>query len=313
MIQAQDDLNKDFELDSEIEVIDLKNEDLIESFPDDVKKMIKEKTLVKNENGEIQTEEKEEPQNLSEMLEEKIEKTLKAEYKIDRNLESQTSDRSEVHLPDGRIVHIRKWKIKDKKNFDAAKNWSDAKDALVYNCLEEDIAIDQEEFNYLLFRIRDLSVHDKLKFTVYCPNCSAKEKLELDLSKLVHTKGGNYKDIVSGNNTFKIGAITKKDLYEALNNSELSEFSLFINDFVFHIKEYNNIVVETAKDYADLADFIANLDADEANEIFKQWMEMRFTVVFDNKIKCKDCGEEFFENFSTLPEFFPESWRVLDN
>ena len=73
MIQAQDDLNKDFELDSEIEVIDLKNEDLIESFPDDVKKMIKEKTLVKNENGEIQTEE--EPQNLSEMLEEKIEKT----------------------------------------------------------------------------------------------------------------------------------------------------------------------------------------------------------------------------------------------
>ena len=98
MIQAQDDLNKDFELDSEIEVIDLKNEDLIESFPDDVKKMIKEKTLVKDENGEIQTEE--ETQNLSEMLEEKIERTLKTEYKIDRNLESQTSDPSEVHLPE---------------------------------------------------------------------------------------------------------------------------------------------------------------------------------------------------------------------
>lgn len=289
------------ELDKDIEVVDLEKDNLLDGLPDDLKKKLQEADLSKKE------------ENLSEILEEKIETVVKEEYKIDRTLISQSEDETEVRLPDNRIVHIRKWKIKDKKNFDNSKNWLEAKTALVYNCVAEDIALDQEEFNFLLFKIRELSVHDKMKFTFICPECNSEEKLELDLSKLITTKGGEYSDIVSGENTFKMGAITNKDLYEAFNNSDVSEFNLFINDFIFHIKELNGRKIESDKDYAEVADFIANLDADFANDIFNQWLKMRFTLVFDNVIECKKCGAKNVENFSTLPEFFPESWRVVEN
>ena len=61
-----------------------------------------------------------------------------------------------------KTIEFRKWKVKDRKNLLQASNDVERRKALVYNCIkDQNIALDNEEFNFVLEKIRSVSV--KLK------------------------------------------------------------------------------------------------------------------------------------------------------
>ena len=67
---------------------------------------------------------------------------------------------------------IRKWKGRDKKKFMAAVNAElldeqEITNSLVYDCIEEDVALSDDEFKYMLSKIRAYSLGEDISIEFY--------------------------------------------------------------------------------------------------------------------------------------------------
>ena len=174
------------------EIIDIIPEDaeVIESnekfeIPDDLKSTIED---LKNKYGL-----NDQPNDIGNTTqnEEKpiIEKILSGNVKT---LSRSLNNNGVVTLPNGEISY-RKWKVKDKKTLETAKTLTDIKYALVLNCINypngdySKYALDNEEISFLLYNIRNDSMHKPLKQMFICPDCGHAHTKEIDLTDIVKT------------------------------------------------------------------------------------------------------------------------------
>ena len=83
------------------------------------------------------------------------------------------SKKDEIKLPEnklmfnGRTLHFRKWKVKDKFELDKAKTLSEIRKVLVYNCLDEHCILDLDEYNYVLFLLILTMVYSYQSYNAY--------------------------------------------------------------------------------------------------------------------------------------------------
>ncbi len=223
------------------------------------------------------------------------------------------SKKDKIKLPEnelmfnGRTLHFRKWKVKDKFELDKAKTLSDIRKALVYNCLNEHCILDLDEYNYVLFKIRNASVHEPFTYEYECPHCGNVKQIETYLDDVIGFSGGNVKELETLN--IKLKYIDNEDLYETLVVENPDMYQQFINDFALHIKSYNDTEIKNQKDVEVFVEYLSNLDVDVAEKLFKEWNDKRFKFVIEADVICENCGETEICDFANLPEFFPASWR----
>jgi len=206
-------------------------------------------------------------------------------------------------------VKFRKWKVKDKKKFLSNKdNPLAIKEALVYDCLEDsNLALSEEEYNYLLVNIREESINEKVQYDFTCSHCNKEFEYSADLSAIMKPTFGEYGDIIYKNQIFTMTNLRNRDFYEnAILNTSDNETKKII-DFILHIESYND---QDGMSFDDLIEVINNLDIDVFEKIFLDWEKMRFKVDNIETVKCPHCNKTEKYEFDNLPGFFPESWDV---
>jgi len=200
-------------------------------------------------------------------------------------------------------INIRKWKGKDKKNFiNALKNpdvqKSDIMNALVYDCIDENVILSDDEFRFVISRIRALSLGEEFTVEFYCEDCGNTFEQEFLLKDVIRY---SYKKLdkidISGAN-IKFGE--PKNLETYINKVQQdSDY-----DFLLRIEEINGNNTFTLD---ELENIINDLDIDVLEEVMSIYDNAKFTVVDTHEVECA-CGKKQMYKFDDIPGFFPNSW-----
>lgn len=207
-----------------------------------------------------------------------------------------------------KTIEFRKWKVKDRKTLMQAKNDVERRKALVYNCIkDQNIALDNEEFNFMLEKIRSVSVKDKLKYTLTCDECNKEFNLSVDIEDLIDCSYNDYRPLVYDDLTIEVQDIKNRDFYENTIVTVTDTQERFLYDLALHIKSING---NSSMSFQNVLDFLLDLDIDAYNSIYDQFNKVRFRCVNLQSVECPYCHGETVFNFNDFPDFFPKSWEL---
>lgn len=200
-------------------------------------------------------------------------------------------------------ITIRKWKGKDKREFiklmqEKTPNEVSIMNALVYDCIEEDVTLSPEEFKYVLSQIRAKSLGEEITYNFYCTECGETHERKYNISDIMRPVFEDVNFISHGGINITLGEIKNKEYY--LN--KIQEGNIY--DFLLRIEDING---NDAFDLDYLIDFFDDLDIDVLDEILKQYDKIKFKIDDVNTFEC-DCGFKEDYKFDEIPEFFPSDW-----
>lgn len=210
----------------------------------------------------------------------------------------------EIQLNDG-VIHFRKWKGKDKKNFinlfkDAQKiTLKNTLDTLVHSCVQEDVILSPEEYKYVLSEIRKESLGDDMSITLACESCNHVYDYQYKISEVFVPKHSTLEEFSTENQVVVFGEVRNKELYDKVMEENPEK------DILFRIKEYNN---EEGYSMDELEEMLLDLDVSEHDQILEYFHENKFRVIDDARITCSKCEFSEIVSFDEMPDFFPDSW-----
>lgn len=200
-----------------------------------------------------------------------------------------------IDFGSNKIIHFRKWKAKDRREFVKAIK-VDNKDKiseikkLVYKTIKENIHLSKEEFLYVLSELRRLSVGDELDITWTCTNCMKINTNVISISSMYKLLQQNLSTIGSD---IKVHLQTPSNyelLKEAVSYAKLDEDVMFA-EFLYHIKsiEYKGDTY-TIFTFEELIRFIDSIPSNIYNELLIGWNLQRFMFTLTTPISC-ECGK----------------------
>lgn len=200
-------------------------------------------------------------------------------------------------------LEIRKWKGGDKKKFLAALKrdnieLSEVMQTLVYDCIEDKVALSPDEFKYVLSRIRAYSLGEDFNVEFYCDGCSTIFKKTLQLKDTVRFTYTPLSEINVDNVKIKLGEIRNKDFYIKKIEEDIEY------DFLLRIQEING---NDTFSLEELENIIDDIDISTLTSIAKIWEDHRFKMDDINTIQC-ECGKAHTYKFDEIPEFLPTEW-----
>ena len=209
-------------------------------------------------------------------------------------------------------IKFRKWKVKDKINLDKAKNTTEIRNAIVYNCLENPTEVlDDEQYQYVLTAIRNASYSVPLKYTFACVACGQEFDYQVDPKKAFKAEFKGYIPIKTKNYEIIMQDIRSRETYEKIMTDEtLNTSERELLDFIFHIKSLNK---NDAFTFEEILKMVDEIDLDEFTEIFSQWNNMRFRINRNIEVACPHCKKINRIYLDVLPGFFPSMWAVNKN
>lgn len=205
-----------------------------------------------------------------------------------------------------RNIAIRKWKVKDritlKKTFqtqDPDKQAETTLKILVWNCLQEKIALNQEELEYLFAMLRVYSIGDSVEFKYTCtnPDCGKLVSEKVKISQIWRPKFSDLHNIGG----IEIGEVKNSQFY----NKRMREMQYStLEDLILHITAIDG------KEYSEteLLEHFENMDISEADGILEQWEAMAFSLDKMNTLICPYCRTENEFEFDEIPELIPPVW-----
>lgn len=203
-----------------------------------------------------------------------------------------------------KTLTVRKWKGKDKKKFiNALKRTrvseQDVMDSLVYDCIEEDVVLSNEEYRYVVSRIRAMSLGEEFNVEFYCKECGETYSKTFMLKDILTYTYKDLKEINVQNTKIKFGDIKNKEFYVQKINEDINY------DFLLRIEKFNNNDSFTLE---ELEEMVEDLDLDVLEEIMTKYHESKFTVHDVHSVECTNCGHSQKYKFDDIPGFFPKSW-----
>lgn len=209
----------------------------------------------------------------------------------------------------GKVIKFRKWKVKDKRKYlENIKDVPIARDALIYDCLEDKrLALDEEELKFMIVQIRMASLSDPIQYNFVCEGCSNPYEYYANLKENISLDGTGVGELAEGNTVFEMGYIQNKDFYQSLYLAGANQDEKDLIDFMMHVKSFNG---NDGFTFDMLSEFISEMDAVDFEKIFIKWQIMRARVNNVAPVNCPHCGHEEWYEFDALPGFFPQSWGV---
>ncbi len=214
-----------------------------------------------------------------------------------------TENQFKIKLSNQEIT-ARKWKAKEKLAFiDIMKNNSDKSqlvDILVYNCIEEKVALSKDEYKYVLSVIRSKSLGDVIPLEFSCEHCERRFIVEIKLSEVIKPVFEESKVISTPKYDIELCEIQNVDYYKQVINQAADELDLYLR-----IKSINGNDGYTLE---EIIEFFENLDVQDFDEIFEQWDKIKLKIQDIRIVKCPHCEGKTQYEFDEIPGFFPSSW-----
>lgn len=215
----------------------------------------------------------------------------------------------------GKHIKFNKWKVKTRSELNLCNTFAERRKVLVYDLLEEFVPLDVEEFNYVLYRIRDFSYNTPIKYTITCNECGRDFDVAYKLCDLYRPMNGYSQDVTKEHTvndktmsmTFSHISVKDFEQYESIITAETDEFKNLLIDFIYHIKYINGLAVD---DRVKLFKDIEEWDADIFENFFFDFNSIKFYVDVNNRVKCPHCLQSTVLNFDEFPNFYPDSWSL---
>jgi len=207
-----------------------------------------------------------------------------------------------------KTLKVRKWKAKDRKAFkkeiiESEGNNSDViiTQNLVYNCIEnKNIALTDEEIQYVFTQLRKLSVSETFEYTYKCIHCDYDNKEVLKIDDVSKPVFKEYKPIEVQGYKIELQDIKNKKFYEE-NKDQFDESK----ELAFRVKSING---DMSKSFNELVELFDDMDIDIFDKIYDQFQDMNFHVDNTHECTCKKCGKTTPFEFDEIPGFLPDSW-----
>lgn len=221
----------------------------------------------------------------------------------------------EVTIREGKVVHLRKWKAKDRNRFKAVveekgDNLSaiDISRTLVFPCIQEkDILLTEEEIKFISSVIREISISPEFNYTYVCTDdtCNKTNKVTIqikDVNKPVSSPWAEV-DINGGKITF--GERVKPQFYYETLFKYKSEAERSTVDLAMHIVKVQD---DDSMSFKEIITFLEDLDTDIIDKIQEEYNKQKFTQDNITELTCEACGKKQKFIFDEIDDFFPKTW-----
>jgi DNA-directed RNA polymerase subunit M/transcription elongation factor TFIIS len=211
----------------------------------------------------------------------------------------------EVKLGKNKIVEVKPWKTKTKKDFlkiVKAKQLDIVEEDLVNSLVlpyvtPNDIYFSSDEIQYLLVILREISINENIITELICKKCNesfdvsknVKDFCKYQTSQYPVTIGKyTWRDIKSSNS---VQNISKKHPDELQNDIEM----------LLHIEAIDGKMVES---FEEILDYFENLELDESKTIYEDYDKVKSKLSLEFDETCPKCGDRNTYYFETIPNFF---------
>jgi len=211
----------------------------------------------------------------------------------------------ELTLGKNKTVTLKPWKTKTKKDFlniikKKEKNLSeeDILEVLINPYVEpNDIYFSDDELQWILINLRNISIDNNMKFLIECSNCNEDILVECKLLDLVQFRENQY-PIIKNERGWK--DIESLQDYKKGIKQYSDEFPKNI-EMLMHLdtvegKKFNSL--------AEKIEYFEDLDLLEGNKIVDEYNEVKSKIDLSYKTKCPHCDYEGKYIFEELPNFF---------
>lgn len=214
-----------------------------------------------------------------------------------------------------KFVTIHPWKAGTKKELlktiktkQTQFSETDLLDILFYPYLDEkDKYYSDDEIQYLVLNLRDISIPDDIVIKEKCKKCGT----EIE----IRGKALDFVDFQKSNYNKKTGKYTWRDLKD--KNSLERVIKQYPDEFVgtldmlLHLESIDG---EKINSFKEVMEYYDNLSIIESEELENFYEEVKSKLKIHKKVKCPSCGFENIFEFKTLPglfdALFPKELRI---
>lgn len=202
-------------------------------------------------------------------------------------------------------VNISPWLGKTKKEFvrlfkDKKENVTEDEvmNALVIPYIDNvDQYYSADEIQYLLSKIREISIKDNIKFAIECEGCKEEIIVDAPISEVYSFTPSKFPitiDDVEWGDLPKFN--TLKKAVESYPEERASDLNLLL-----HIKSYKGLQITSLGEIIDIVD---NLDIESVNKISDDFSSIDSKFEIGMKIECLSCKYKKKYFFDIIPSFF---------
>jgi len=214
-------------------------------------------------------------------------------------------------LISGKKVKFRAWTTKEEKNYLILRESSNLSNESLFNtliapCLEDNtIELDENERQYLLVKIREISIGETFPIKFICDKCKEVNEQDVELEKAVHFSGNSYGNIEEGDYIFNIGKPTEKALLRL--NSEEAKASKIERAFINFVISTKEVTYKGSKNntfnYQELYEFVEGLPNDVFKSLYEKFSKVTSSLSIHCEVNCINCDHEKKLTFKDIPNF----------
>jgi len=213
-----------------------------------------------------------------------------------------------VKLGSNKEVTITPWKAKSKKAF--IKLFDDGKDVrgtelvdvlIRPNIDKPDIFLSPDEAQYLLIKIKEISVGTEIAFGMTCDNeeCGKEFDVDLTFDDVIKYTPNSYP---SKGDIFVWRDIPTQKIYDDIMRKNPDEPFDDI-ELILHIDEFNG---EPSTSFGSMQEKIDNLSLKSTDYMEDEYIKVRSNLDLSAIIKCPHCDYSDDYEFDLIPNFFTE-------
>jgi len=210
-----------------------------------------------------------------------------------------------VTLGKNKTIQIEPWKTKAKRDFmkrikEKGEKFTedDLLETLVYPYIEpKDIYLNEDEVQYVITNIRNISINDKLSFNIECSSCYETISVDTDILDLceyqensypIETDGIVWKDLSSKKSLEKICKEYPDDLPSDL-------------EMLLHIKEYKGKEITS---FAEIMEIVDEFTLQDNEDLYNHYDKVKSKFTISKDIVCMKCNSSDTYEFESIPGFF---------
>jgi DNA-directed RNA polymerase subunit RPC12/RpoP len=213
-----------------------------------------------------------------------------------------------IKLRENLNVEIKPWIGKTKKDFMGLfrKNGVNVNQEQVFDVLlkpyiipDKNFFLFEEEKQYLLIKLKEISFKDNFEFEIVCSECGNNFIVESNLDQITNYSIGKDLEKIESE-LVKFRYFTEEQLKIMKSKLDENEKLLQLYLSISRIKDKEISSIE------DIVEGLEELTLKEYNEIEKIFLESQSKLKLGLEISCPHCEDTKEYNFDIIPKFFDE-------
>ena len=211
-----------------------------------------------------------------------------------------------VKLGKEKEIEISPWKTRTKKDFIKAMKDKKSIDGLdeeeilnilLYPYIEpKDIYLNDAEKQYLIVKIRDISMKSEIDFSIKCSSCGEIIDVSCNILDMVDYSPNKYE--ILHNDILWTDIENKYELQK--NKMKYQDYLPQTIEMLSHIKKYKNKEVTLE----EMVELYEDFDLSESDKIVEDYNKIKSKLELRLEVKCDKCNSKDTYYFETIPKLF---------